>query len=31
MSSVEAHASEHRELEAPRWRDRKRYAWLLLA
>jgi alkane 1-monooxygenase len=29
MSSVEAHASEHEQVEAPAWRDRKRYAWLL--
>ncbi|MGA9875433.1 MAG: alkane 1-monooxygenase, partial [Solirubrobacteraceae bacterium] len=29
MSSVEAHASEHTRLEAPTWRDEKRYAWLL--
>jgi alkane 1-monooxygenase len=29
MSSVEAHASEGAPLEAPKWRDQKRYAWLL--
>jgi alkane 1-monooxygenase len=29
MSSAEARAPEHVSLEAPRWRDRKRYAWLL--
>jgi alkane 1-monooxygenase len=29
MSSVEARTPEHARLEAPRWRDQKRYAWLL--
>ena len=29
MSSMEAHATEHRQMTTPRWRDRKRYAWLL--
>jgi alkane 1-monooxygenase len=29
MSSVEARASEHAQLETPTWRDEKRYAWLL--
>lgn len=29
MSSFEAHVREHAQLEAPAWRDRKRYAWLL--
>jgi alkane 1-monooxygenase len=29
MSSVEAHVPEHGSLEASRWRDSKRYAWLL--
>ncbi len=29
MSSVDAHAPEQTRLEAPTWRDRKRYAWLL--
>ena len=29
MSSVQAHPPEYAQPETPRWRDRKRYAWLL--
>jgi alkane 1-monooxygenase len=29
FEGVHAHAPEHARLEAPRWRDQKRYAWLL--